>query len=225
MNNLYKKFDARLSALFRHLIPCDTIADVGCDHGLVSLYILNANLSNKVVCIDISPKCLQKTQNLLQKTKLQDRAVFLQSDGLAGAEKLPINQIVIAGMGGINISNILNAMPKLSQDARLILQPMNNITLVRKTLNSLNKTIIRDEIIFDKNKYYHIIVAQNGKQKLTKQQIRCGAVTEDYRSDDYQRWLELKVKKVQAIINVISPKNEKYPELNEYLNDLNKCKF
>ena len=225
MNNLYKKLDIRLSALVRHLIPCDTTADVGCDHGLVSLYILKANLSKNVVCIDISPKCLQKTQNLLQKAKLQENATFIQGDGLAGAEDIPINQIVIAGMGGINISNILNAMPKLSQDARLVLQPMNNITLVRKTLNSLNKTIIRDEIVFDKNKYYHIIVAKNGKQKLTKQQIRCGAVTEDYRSADYQRWLELKVKKVQAIINAISKDNEKYPELNEYLNDLNKCKF
>ena len=225
MNNLYKKFDARLSALLRHLVPCNTTADVGCDHGLVSLYILDANISNNVVCIDISPKCLQKTQNLLQKTKLQDRAVFLQSDGLHGTEEILIDQVVIAGMGGINISNILKAMPKSSDNARLILQPMNNITMVRKTLNNLNKAIIRDEIIFDKNKYYHIIVAQNGKQKLTKQQVRCGAVTEDYRSADYQKWLDLKIKKVESIINGIPKDNEKYPEFIEYLNDLKKCKF
>ena len=76
MNNLYKKLDIRLSALVRHLIPCDTTADVGCDHGLVSLYILKANLSKNVVCIDISPKCLQKTQNLLQKAKLQENAIY-----------------------------------------------------------------------------------------------------------------------------------------------------
>ena len=225
MNNLYKKFDARLSALLRHLVPCNTTADVGCDHGLVSLYVLDANISNNVVCIDISPKCLQKTQNLLQKTKLQDRAVFLQSDGLHGTEEILIDQVVIAGMGGINISNILKAMPKSSDNARLILQPMNNITMVRKTLNNLNKAIIRDEIIFDKNKYYHIIVAQNGKQKLTKQQVRCGAVTEDYRSADYQKWLDLKIKKVESIINGIPKDNEKYPEFIEYLNDLKKCKF
>lgn len=225
MNNLYKKFDARLSALLRHLVPCNTTADVGCDHGLVSLYILDANISNNVVCIDISPKCLQKTQNLLQKTKLQDKAVFLQSDGLHGTEEILIDQVVIAGMGGINISNILKAMPKSSDNARLILQPMNNITMVRKTLNNLNKAIIRDEIIFDKNKYYHIIVAQNGKQKLTKQQVRCGAVTEDYRSADYQKWLDLKIKKVESIINGIPKDNEKYPEFIEYLNDLKKCKF
>ena len=128
-------------------------------------------------------------------------------------------------MGGINIAHILTQLPTNMQTAKLVLQPMNNITQVRTTLNRLNKKIIRDEIIFDKNKYYHIIVAVSGKQKLTIDQIRCGAITEDYRSDDYQRWLNYKINKVRTIVNGVDPQNPKYSELCEYLNALCKCKF
>ena len=224
MSNVFKKLDARLSAILRHVDVCNTTADVGCDHGIVSLCILKDDLSKKVVCTDISSKCLQKTRNLLFKAHLDSRATFLQCDGLMGADE-PIDQIIIAGMGGINISHILSALPDCAKDAKLILQPMNNITQVRTALNKLGKKIIRDEIIFDKNKYYHIIVAVNGEQTLTLNQIRCGVVTEDYRSADYQRWLNKKLEKVRTIIAGVSPDNPRYEELCDYYDALCKCKF
>lgn len=225
MNKEFKKLDLRLSALLRHLDFCDITADVGCDHGKLSLFVLKEGISKHVVCTDISAKCLQKTQNLLNKANLSQCATFIECDGLSGAKNIKIDQIVIAGMGGLNITHILTELPQDMQNAKLVLQPMNNITQVRMALNKLGKKIIRDEIVFDKNKYYHIIVAISGKQKLTLNQIRCGAITEDYRSADYQRWLNYKINKVRTIVSGVSPDNPRYDELCDYLNALCKCKF
>jgi len=225
MISTYKKLDRRLSAILANLDFCTTTADVGCDHGIVSLAVLKESISQRVVCTDISAKCLQKTRNLLSKAHLDHQAVFVECDGLSKVDNVAIDQIVIAGMGGINISHILAGLTPAQKQARLVLQPMNNITQVRVALGQLGKKIIRDEIVFDKNKYYHIIVAVDGGQKLSLNQIRCGAVIEDYRSPDYQRWLTLKINKVRNIISCISPDNDRYAEFCDYLDALCKCKF
>ena len=225
MNNFYKPLDKRLGAISSHLKVCNVTADVGCDHGLLSLFVLKNNISKNVVCIDISEKCLQKTKNLLKKAGVDKLATFIQCDGLKDVKNTNINQVVVAGMGGINISQILENMAPSLKKASFILQPMNNITVLRKTLNKLGMKINRDEIIFDKKKYYHIICASEGNQKLTLQQIRCGAVTEDYRTEEYQKWLKQKIEKVEKIVAGVSPTNEKYAELIDYLNSLKKCVF
>lgn len=224
MNNSPKKLDARLNAIVCQLRPSDLTADVGCDHGLLSLFVLKSDLAKRVLCTDISAKCLQKTKNLLSRAKLENRAKFLVCDGLLGVED-PVDQIVIAGMGGQTICNILENLPQHLKHARLVLQPMNNPTFVRKTLNKLGKRLTRDEIVFDKNKYYHILCAEEGKQVLSQHQIRCGAITEDYRSADYQKWLGLKIAKVTKILEGIDPQNPRYSEMSDYLQSLKKCIF
>lgn len=224
MNNINKLLDKRLSFIASHLHPCNTFADVGCDHGYLSLFVLKTDIAKKVVCIDISSKCLQKTKNLLNQTNTSQNAVFVLGDGLKDVT-IDVDQIVIAGMGGINISNILQSMPKHLKNASFVLQPMNNVTLVRKTLNKLGFKITRDEIVFDNKKYYHILCATLGKQKLSLDQIRCGAVVEDYRTEEYQKWLQQKILKVKKIISGVSPQNEKYPELCDYLKSLEKSVF
>ena len=147
MNNFYKPLDKRLGAISSHLKVCNVTADVGCDHGLLSLFVLKNNISKNVVCIDISEKCLQKTKNLLKKAGVDKLATFIQCDGLKDVKNTNINQVVVAGMGGINISQILENMAPSLKKANFILQPMNNITVLRKTLNKLGMKINRDEII------------------------------------------------------------------------------
>ncbi len=224
MNSCYKDLDKRLSVLTSHLTPCNTLADVGCDHGLLSLFVLKNDIAKSTICVDISEKCLQKTKTLLKKAKVDQKAKFVLGDGLKQVDD-ELDFVVIAGMGGLNISQILENMDKKHKKAHFVLQPMNNITFLRKTLNKLGFKITRDEIIFDNKKYYHIICAQEGQQTLSLDQIRCGAIVEDYRTDDYQKWLQKKIVKVKNIINAVNPKNEKYPELCDYLNSLEKCVF
>ena len=224
MNNNFKGLDKRLSTITSHLSVCNTLADVGCDHGFLSLFVLKNEIAKNVVCVDISEKCLQKTKNLLKKAALENQAIYVLGDGLKDVVD-DLDWVVVAGMGGLNISQILENMPKKHQKAKFVLQPMNNITFVRKTLNKLGFKITRDEVVFDNKKYYHIICAQQGTQKLSKQQIRCGAIVEDYRTDEYQKWLQQKILKVKNIISNVSPQNEKYPELCDYLDSLEKCVF
>ena len=41
--------DERLGAISCHLKECNTIADVGCDHGLLSLFVLKNDICKNVV--------------------------------------------------------------------------------------------------------------------------------------------------------------------------------
>ena len=190
---------SRLAEIVSLAEESEVTVDVGCDHGFVTEYLLRNNIAKKVIATDISEKCLNKTKQLLQKMNLSTRAEFVVTDGLIGINSSDIDQIIIAGMGGSTIIKILNEMPLNCQKARLILQPMNDIRELRVVLNKLGFKIQRDKVIADGKKFYHIMTAINDVQKLTDIQIDCGVNTEDYRSDDYQAWLDFTIKKLKNI--------------------------
>lgn len=184
------KLSPRLSAIANLIEPCGVFADVGCDHGYISLFTLENWKANRVLCIDISLKSLEKTIKLLKRNRLDDQAIFYNCDGLKSIREEP-DQVLIAGMGGTEIINILyqySLTHSLDTIDTLIIQPMRDEYAVRKWLNDNGFVIVTDKVIKDK-KLYHIIKAHRGKQKLSEYQLMFGAIEKDYYSKDYVLWL------------------------------------
>lgn len=140
-------------------------ADIGCDHGYVTLELLKQQKAQTVYAIDIHKDSLLKTKKLLEQNQLDDKAVFLVSDGFKEIpSKQTINCAVIAGMGGQEIIKILSYYaPK-----KLILQPMKNSYELRKYLINNNYFIEKDFIFEEKNKFYDIISCRKTKLKSSK---------------------------------------------------------
>ncbi len=149
------KFTKRLNTIFSELERCEKFADIGCDHGYCTEYMLKNNLCKSAVISDISAECLKKAQVLLSDYV---KSGILQSVCCNGLEKVPFDCdfVLIAGMGGEEIINILKNgyFPE-----KLLLQPMKNSSKLREFLLLNGYEIIADYTFCDE-KFYDIVKAK-----------------------------------------------------------------
>ena len=148
----------RLQTVCGQLSPCDTLADVGCDHGYCTLYALERGLCRRAVISDISRSSLHKAEELLSSYIAEGR---VESVCCAGLSQVPCNcgQVLIAGMGGEEIVKILEDgfLPQA-----LVLQPMKNTEKVRAFLLEKGYSLVRDFLFYDGPKHYDLLRAERG---------------------------------------------------------------
>lgn len=160
----------RISQICSYLDQCSTFADVGCDHGYCTRYMLKNNLCERAVIADISAKSLNKAETLLADYIKEGRCRSVCCDGLKGVGE--VEQVLIAGMGGEEIIKILrdSYIPK-----KFVFQPMKNAELVRSFLIERGCAITVDDIFKD-GKFYFIIkgTATGETEDYTKSQLAFG---------------------------------------------------
>ncbi len=145
----------RFDVISSLILNCKTLADVGCDHGYISLAALKSGKAEKVYITDISEKSLDKAVSLLSEFYPLNFTPFL-TDGLTAVPYA--EEVVIAGMGGEEIIKILKKSPY--KPVILILQPMKNADKVRKFLHEIGYGIEKDFMFYSENKYYEVLRAR-----------------------------------------------------------------
>ena len=143
----------RINKLCAYLDVCESFADIGCDHGYCTRYMLKNNLCRRAVISDISEKCLDKARKLLSDYISQNRVKAVCCNGLSEIEE-NTEQVLIAGMGGEEIIAILknSFIPN-----KFVFQPMKNVRLVREYLLSCGAEICVDEYFESGGKFYSVI--------------------------------------------------------------------
>ena len=141
----------------------DTVIDIGCDHGLLDIY-LTKNKKCHCIASDISSKVLQSTKENIQKYDLSEKIEIICSNGL---DKLNINSddiVIISGMGTNTIIDILDSKKTVFIN-NLIVQSNNDIELLRKNIVKKGFYIFDEKIITDNKKDYVIIYFKRGYKK------------------------------------------------------------
>ena len=142
----------RLSLICAHIPACRVFADIGCDHGYCTAYVLEKGLCERAYVSDISAACLKKAETLLAAEIAAGRCVPVCADGLDGVKDADC--VLIAGMGGEEIVRILSRAPL---PERFILQPMHNVEKVRRHLLARGAHI-EEDFTFEDGKFYDFIV-------------------------------------------------------------------
>lgn len=149
------KLSGRLNELLKHL-DGESVADVGCDHGKIAVYC--ALKGKRTVATDISEQSLRKAEQLAKKHSAELKTVLC--DGLTGIENGEVENVLIAGMGGIEIVKILSdGFAHNKKFNKYVLSPNSEAKAVREFLQTEKIGISRDYVIEDMNKFYSIIVA------------------------------------------------------------------
>ncbi len=163
---------ARLSAVVAYVDVTDVVADIGSDHGYIPLY-----LAAKGHPYVYASENKRGPYNRLKTAVSHQEAIKVAlADGL---EDLPamINTVIIAGMGGTLIASILKSgMHNLENVQKLIIAPHASEADVRQTLTALNFTIKAEEVIFDADKFYEIIVAIPGPTSYRADEMMFGPI-------------------------------------------------
>ena len=151
------RIDERLTAIAT-LIKCGTVADVGCDHGKLGYYLVSTDRAEKVIATDISAPSLQKAYELAYDNGVSHLMETRLGDGLLPIKSKEADVVVIAGMGGDVMAEILKtARLEGKQFDSFILSPNTHPEKVRLELQQSNHTIVTDNLTECAGKYYTII--------------------------------------------------------------------
>lgn len=171
------KLSLRLKAIVKFVDKKDKIVDVGCDHGLLSIYLIENKLVSKVIASDINQNALNSAINNIRKRNLEIETVL--SDGIKDVNMKGINTLVISGMGTSTILHILNDDKKLKNVNKLIIQSNNDHELLRNGLNNLGYYLEEEEYTYDKGKWYITCKFIKSELRNTSSEIMHGYLNND----------------------------------------------
>lgn len=140
---------------------CETLADVGCDHGLLSAAAILTGAAGYALASDISPGSARKAERLAKRLGIENRMTVVCCDGLAAAAgEEPPYSIAICGMGGELIARILDENARAARLAdRIVVQPMRGEAELREYLVKNGYGITDERVVRDGRRFYQVIAA------------------------------------------------------------------
>ena len=147
----------RLEAACRFVKPGDRVADIGCDHGYLGIYLLKNQIASFVYACDINEGPLNAAVFNSEKYGVRDKMQFYLSDGVRNTPR-DFDTLVCCGMGGDTMISILEAAPWLKDGKyRLILQCQSKRPELRKYLSE-NGWWIQDETVLKDGKFLYTVM-------------------------------------------------------------------
>ena len=157
------RIDERLTAIAT-LTKGGTVADVGCDHGKLGYYLVSTDRAERIIATDISAPSLQKAQELAFDNGVSHLMETRLGDGLSPIKSKEADTVVIAGLGGDVMAEILSsARIEGKEFDHFVLSPNTHPEKVRRELAQSNHIIVTDNLTECAGKYYTIISTQLNK--------------------------------------------------------------
>lgn len=209
------KLSPRLKCVASFVKKDARVVDVGTDHGYIPVYLVENNISKKIIATDINKGPLNKAKRLIQLRQYEDYIETRLGNGLEVLNPKEVDTAIIAGMGGLLITEIIAGAENVVKNIdTFILQPMVASDLVRKFLYSNNFKIIDEKLAKEEEKIYEIIVAQHGKDKLEKEiHLEIGKCLINNRDKLLNDFIRKKICEIDKILYKMEGKNSKKAEL------------
>ena len=193
------KLSKRLLTIANLIDDNSKVADIGCDHGLVSIYLAMNKQNISIIASDINQNALDNAIKNINKYHLEDKIKVCLSNGLDNIND-EIDTIIISGMGGHTIIDILtNNQEKLNTVNNIIIQSNNDIEYVRRKIVKLGYYISKEKLILDKNIYYTVILFTKGKKKYTNKEYYFGPIL---LKENSKIFIEKKNKEYTKLVNI-----------------------
>lgn len=144
----------RLTAAYELCRDGKIAADIGCDHAQLAC-CLALNKSKSVIASDVREGPLEAAKRTVNECGVQNVTCLL-SDGL---EKIDYaDDVIICGMGGELIADIVKRCRFTCEDTRFILQPMTKAEVLRKQLYRMGFEIVEERTAVDSGRVYSVML-------------------------------------------------------------------
>lgn len=161
------KLSKRLKRIADYVPMGTVVADIGTDHALLPSYLVQEKIVPSAIAVDVHSGPLEVAKKQVRALLLADRVSVRLGDGLKPIKLGEVQTVVIAGMGGATIKKILMQSPEVVKGLqRMILQPNVAAEFVRKWALHNNWKILDEEIIYEDESFYEIIVLEPGKMEM-----------------------------------------------------------
>lgn len=204
-----------------------TMADIGTDHAYLPIYLTTQGIVTQAIAGDIHYGPYLSAKNAVAAAQLEQVISVRQGNGLDVVRPGEAEVAVIAGMGGLNIIDILRSRPEVSVTLkRLIVQPMIAAAAVRMWLQTNGWQIINEQLVQEDGKLYQIIAAEPGESRPFEPILaEIGPLLWQTRHPLLRLHIEDLIKHLRGILAAMAASNEavssaKYKEFVSKLRDL-----
>ena len=185
----------RMQALTDMVTPGTVITDVGCDHGFVSVYLVQKGISPRAIAMDVRSGPLEHAREHIREYGLEDRIETRLSDGLHSLKTGEAAGMICAGMGGPLMEKILTEGREQAKEFReLILQPQSEIPHFRAFLMEEGYLLLDENIIYEEGKYYFMMkvrwLGEMSENAVRAQYRKCPLLL------DYVEWQLMEHRKI-----------------------------
>lgn len=190
-----------------------SVADVGCDHGFVSIYLYRHKKAPRVYAMDVRTGPLSRAKEHIEAYGLSEYIETRLSDGLRALLPGEAQALVCAGMGGRLMVKILSeGYDKVMLMQELILQPQSELSFFREYLRTHGLVIVQEDMVKEDGRFYPVIKAVPSKETRADTS-HAKEKQEEYCADS------LHEKERQRILDSFGPclLKKKHPVLYEYL--------
>ena len=154
------RLSKRLAAAASYVIAGETAADIGTDHALLPVALVQRGIVPRAVAADVREGPAQAAQRQVSSAGLADRIDVRIGDGLSVLAPGEAGTVVIAGMGGGTIRDILERAGKALEGVRrLVLQPNTGERLVREWLAERDWKLAAETLLEEDGVYYEVLAA------------------------------------------------------------------
>ena len=171
------KLSKRLEVVANFIEDKTKVIDIGCDHGLLSIYLAQKYKNINIIASDVNKNALSSAINNIKNTNLEDRIETRLGKGLEVVTPEEIDTVVIAGMGSNTIVGILKFdKDKLVNVNNIIVQSNTDLYFLRKNITSIGYFIEDEILVEDKNIIYTVIKFTRGKKKYNYKELYLGPI-------------------------------------------------
>ena len=188
----------RLKTVADLVTPCEKVADVGTDHGYVPIYLVKENICQFAYAMDVNEGPLNIAKSNIANEGLEDSIETILSDGFDNFGDRDADSVIIAGMGGDLIVDILAHAKDFDE---LILSPHKRPDLVRKYLSDNGYKISDEKMVEDAGKYYSVIKAVKGESEYDEVQLEFGPILLNEKDETLKEYLDIQLNKFGRIIS------------------------
>ena len=185
------------------------IIDVGCDHALLDIYLLQNNDNLKLVASDNKEQPLENARKNIIKYSFLNKIELCLKDGIRNIGK-DIDTVVISGMGEETIVDILeNDKEELEHVNRLIISSNNKYYDLRRKITSLGYMITDERIVYEDNKYYVIIEFIKGNKNYSEEELFMGPILIKNKNELFYNYYDFIKNEKEFILSKITNDEEK----------------
>ncbi len=152
--------DKRLLAAAAYVTKGGVAADIGCDHAYLAAYLATVGCCERVYACDVADGPLETARANVEAMGLGEKITLIKSDGLDALPSEGITDVIICGMGGELILDIISRADWLKRGTNLVLQPMTRVPELRRGLAERGYEILSEQAVCDSKYAYTVINAK-----------------------------------------------------------------
>lgn len=209
----------RLETVAGMVTPGNVTADIGTDHGYVPIYLIKNGICPKAYAMDINEGPIKSAIQNIRVEGLSEQIEVIQSDGMEKLEPEMADTVIIAGMGGELMVNILENSKVNHTVKEFILSPHRRGDLVRKYITHIDWHITDEKMLVDAGKFYTVMKAEKGRDEIPYNETEYiyGRILLDEKNPVLKEYLEKENNKFQKILETMKKSGNSETEQVEHL--------